>query len=154
RALIMRRWASLVEQHVEDLARILTAEQGKPLAEARGELVSAAAYIDFNGEEARRIRGETIPSHRADARILVTYQPIGVVAAITPWNFPAGMIARKVAPAIAAGCTVVLKPAPETPLTAFALAELGMRAGLPAGVLNVISGDAPAIGQVLCEHPD
>jgi succinate-semialdehyde dehydrogenase/glutarate-semialdehyde dehydrogenase len=153
RTLIMRRWAALVEQHVEDLACILTAEQGKPLAESRGELLSAAAYIDFNAEEARRIRGETIPSHRPDSRILVTYQPIGVVAAITPWNFPAGMVARKVAPALAAGCTVVLKPAPETPLTALALADLALRAGLPPGVLNVVTGDASAIGTMLCEHP-
>lgn len=154
RTLVLRKWAALVEQHVDDLARILTAEQGKPLAESRGELLSAAAYIDFYADEARRIRGETILPHRADARILVTYQPIGVVAAITPWNFPAGMVARKVAPALAAGCTVVLKPAPETPFTALALAELGVRAGLPAGSLNVLTGDAEAIGDVLCEHPD
>jgi succinate-semialdehyde dehydrogenase/glutarate-semialdehyde dehydrogenase len=153
RTVIMRRWAGLIEQHAADLARILTGEQGKPLAEARAELLSAAAYIDFNGEEARRVRGETIPSHRADARILVTYQPIGVVAAITPWNFPAGMIARKVAPALAAGCTVVLKPAPETPLIALALADLALRAGVPPGVLNVVTGNAAAIGKVLCEHP-
>jgi succinate-semialdehyde dehydrogenase/glutarate-semialdehyde dehydrogenase len=154
RTLILRRWAALVEANADDLARILTAEQGKPLAESRGEVLSAAAYIDFYADEARRIRGETILSHRADARILVTYQPIGVVAAITPWNFPAGMVARKVAPALAAGCTVVLKPAPETPFTALALAELGMRAGLPPGVLNVVTGDAETIGNVLCEHPD
>jgi len=154
RALVMRRWASLVENHADDVARILTAEQGKPLAESRGEVLSAAAYIDFYADEARRVRGETILPHRADARILVNYQPIGVVAAITPWNFPAGMVARKVAPALAAGCTVVLKPAPETPLTALALAELGMRAGLPAGALNVVTGDAEAIGDVFCEHPD
>jgi succinate-semialdehyde dehydrogenase/glutarate-semialdehyde dehydrogenase len=154
RTLIMRAWAALVERHADDVARILTAEQGKPLAEARGEVLSAAAYIDFYADEARRIRGETILPHRADARILVNYQPIGVVAAITPWNFPAGMVARKVAPALAAGCTVVLKPAPETPLTALALAELGVRAGLPAGALNVVTGDAAAIGDVFCEHPD
>lgn len=154
RMLVMRRWATLVERHADDLARILTAEQGKPLAEARGEVLSAAAYIDFYADEARRIRGETILPHRADARILVNYQPIGVVAAITPWNFPAGMVARKVAPALAAGCTVVLKPAPETPLTALALAELGARAGLPAGTLNVVTGDAEAIGDAFCEHPE
>ena len=154
RALVMRRWAALVESHANDLARILTAEQGKPLAESRGEVLSAAAYIDFYADEARRVRGETILPHRADARILVNYQPIGVVAAITPWNFPAGMVARKVAPALAAGCTVVLKPAPETPLTALALAELGVRAGLPAGTLNVVTGDAEKIGDVFCEHPD
>jgi len=154
RALVLRKWAALVEKNADDLACILTAEQGKPVAESRGEVLSAAAYIDFYAEEARRIRGETILSHRADARILVTYQPMGVVAAITPWNFPAGMVARKVAPALAAGCTVVLKPAPETPLTALALAELGVRAGLPPGALNVVTGDAEAIGNVLCEHPD
>ena len=154
RTLLLRRWAALVEQHVADLARILTAEQGKPLAEARGEILSAAAYIDFFADEARRIRGETIPSHRADARILVTYHPIGVVGAITPWNFPAGMVARKVAPALAAGCTVVLKPAPETPFTALALADLALRAGLPAGALNVVTGNAVEIGRTLCEHPD
>jgi succinate-semialdehyde dehydrogenase/glutarate-semialdehyde dehydrogenase len=154
RTLVMRAWAALVERHADDVARILTGEQGKPFAEARGEVLSAAAYIDFYADEARRIRGETILPHRADARILVNYQPIGVVAAITPWNFPAGMVARKVAPALAAGCTVVLKPAPETPLTALALAELGVRAGLPAGTLNVVTGDAEAIGDVFCEHPD
>jgi succinate-semialdehyde dehydrogenase / glutarate-semialdehyde dehydrogenase len=153
RTVVLRRWAALIEQNVDDLARILTGEQGKPLAESRAELLSAAAYVEFNADEARRVRGETIPSHRPDARILVTYQPIGVVAAITPWNFPAGMIARKIAPALAAGCTVVMKPAPETPLIALALAELGQRAGLPAGVLNVVTGDAVAIGKVLCEHP-
>lgn len=153
RSATLRRWADLITQHADDLARIMTAEQGKPLAEARGEVLSAAGYIAYYAEEGRRIGGEMRPSHRADSRILVVQQPIGVVGAITPWNFPAGMIARKVGPALAAGCTVVLKPAPETPLTALALAELGQRAGLPAGTLNVITGDAVAIGQALFEAP-
>lgn len=152
RGACLRRWAALVVEHATDLARILTAEQGKPLAEARGEVLAAAGAIEFFGEEARRIPGEMYASHRPDARIVVRYQPIGVVAAITPWNFPAGMIARKVGPALAAGCTVVLKPAPQTPFTALALAELGQRAGLPAGVLNVVTGDAEAIGGALMAH--
>lgn len=154
RGAALRRWADLIVQHASDLARIMTAEQGKPLAEARGEALSAAGYIAYYGEESRRIVGEMMASHRADSRILVVHQPIGVVGAITPWNFPAGMIARKVGPALAAGCTVVLKPAPETPLTALALAELGQRAGLPPGVLNVVTGDAVAIGQALFDAPE
>ncbi len=153
RATLLRRWFDLMLQHKEDLARILTSEQGKPLAEARGEIDYAASFVEFYAEEARRIYGETIPSHRADARIIVMRQPIGVVAAITPWNFPAAMITRKVAPALAAGCTAVVKPAPETPLTALALAVLAERAGIPAGVFNVITGDAPAIGGVMTSHP-
>ena len=153
RGAALRRWADLITQNTEDLARIMTAEQGKPLAEARGEVASAAGYVAYYGEESRRIGGEMRPSHRADSRIMVLHQPVGVVGAITPWNFPAGMIARKVGPALAAGCTVVLKPAPETPLTALALAELGQRAGLPAGALNVVTGDAAAIGQALFEAP-
>jgi succinate-semialdehyde dehydrogenase / glutarate-semialdehyde dehydrogenase len=153
RGAALRRWADLIVQHASDLARIMTAEQGKPLAEARGEVLSAAGYIAYYGEESRRIGGEVMASHRADSRIMVVHQPIGVVGAITPWNFPAGMIARKVGPALAAGCTVVLKPAPETPLTALALAELGQRAGLPPGALNVLTGDAVAIGQALFEAP-
>ena len=153
RAATLRRWADLITQHANDIARIMTAEQGKPLAEARGEVLSASGYIGYYGEESRRIGGEMRPSHRADSRIMVMHQPIGVVGAITPWNFPAGMIARKVGPALAAGCTVVLKPAPETPLTALALAELGQRAGLPPGTLNVITGDAVAVGQALFEAP-
>jgi succinate-semialdehyde dehydrogenase / glutarate-semialdehyde dehydrogenase len=149
RSTVLRRWAALLVQHADDLARILTAEQGKPLAEARGEIVSAAGYIDFFADEARRVPGEMTASHRSDCRIVVRHQPIGVVGAITPWNFPAGMIARKLAPALAVGCTVVLKPAPETPLTALAMAGLGVRAGLPAGTLNVVTGDAAAIGKAL-----
>lgn len=153
RSVIMRRWFDLMIANKDDLALIMTSEQGKPLAEARGEVDYAASFVEFYAEEAKRIYGETIPSHRPDARILVIRQPIGVVAAITPWNFPAAMITRKVAPAIAAGCAAVIKPAPETPLTALALAVLAERAGLPGGVLNIITGDAPAIGGVLTSHP-
>ena len=149
---ILRKWFDLIIANKEDLATIMTAEQGKPLAEARGEIDYAASFIEFFAEEAKRIYGETIPSHRADARILVLKQPIGVVCAITPWNFPAAMIARKVSPALAVGCTAVVKPAPETPLTALALGELALRAGIPAGVLNIVTGDAPAIGGVMCAH--
>ena len=143
---ILRRWYELIIENRDDLALILTSEQGKPLAEAKGEVDIAAAYVEFYAEEAKRIYGETIPSHRADARIVVIRQPIGVVAAITPWNFPASMITRKVAPALAVGCTVVLKPATETPLTALALAKLAERAGMPAGVFNVITGKSAEIG--------
>lgn len=153
RTRILRRWAELIIQNKEDLALILTSEQGKPLAEARGEIDIGAAYIEYSAEEGRRVYGETIPTHRSDARILVIKQPIGVCAAITPWNFPASMITRKIAPALAVGCTVVIKPAPDTPLTALALVELAIRAGLPAGTVNIVTGDAPAIGKVMCEHP-
>ena len=154
RANILRNWFNLIIANKEDLALIMTAEQGKPIAEARGEIDYAASFIEFFAEEAKRIYGETIPSHRSDARIIVLKQPIGVMAAITPWNFPAAMITRKVSPALAVGCTAVIKPAPETPLTALALGELALRAGIPAGVLNLITGDAPAIGQVMCTHDD
>ena len=150
RSQILRKWFDLIVENADELAAILTEEQGKPLAEARGEIIYAASFVEFYAEEAKRIYGETIPSPFADGRIVVIRQPIGVVAAITPWNFPAAMITRKVAPAFAAGCTAVVKPAPDTPLTAFAIAELAQRAGLPDGVLNVISGDAVAIGDVLC----
>ncbi len=153
RAAVLRRWFDLMIANKEDLAIIMTSEQGKPLAEARGEVDYAASFVEFYAEEAKRIYGETIPSHRADARIVVLKQPIGVIAAITPWNFPAAMITRKVSPAIAVGCTAVVKPAPETPLTALALGVLAERAGLPPGVLNLITGDAPAIGEVMCTHP-
>ncbi len=149
----LRTWFSLINENKEDLACILTSEQGKPLAEARGEIDYAASFIEFYAEEAKRIYGEVIPSPFPDSRIIVSKHPIGVVAAITPWNFPAAMITRKIAPALAAGCTVVVKPAPETPLTALALAVLAERAGIPPGVLNVITGDARAIGKVLTEHP-
>ena len=154
RARLMRRWFDLIVENRDDLACIMTAEQGKPLTEARGEIDYAAGYVEFYAEEAKRIAGETLPSHRADARMLVIRQPAGVVAAITPWNFPAAMITRKVAPALAAGCTTIVKPALETPLTALALAALAERAGLPAGVFNVVTGRASAIGPVLTSHPD
>jgi succinate-semialdehyde dehydrogenase / glutarate-semialdehyde dehydrogenase len=153
RSAIVRRWFDLIMANRKDLATILTSEQGKPFAEALGEIDYAASYVEFYAEEAKRVAGELLPSHRADARIMVLRQPIGVVAAITPWNFPAAMITRKVAPALAAGCTVVIKPAPETPLTALALAELAQRAGFPAGAFNVLTGDAIAIGGVLTSHP-
>ena len=154
RSAILRRWFDLMVKHADELAAILTREQGKPLAEAKGEILYAASFVEYYAEEAKRIYGETIPSPFADGRIVVIRQPIGVVAAITPWNFPAAMITRKVAPAFAAGCTAVVKPAPDTPLTAFALAALAQEAGLPDGVLNVISGDAIAIGGALCSSPD
>ena len=154
RAAILRRWFELILAHREDIAQIMTAEQGKPLAEARGEVDYAASFIEFYAEEAKRIYGEVIPSPWPDARIVTLRQPIGVMAAITPWNFPAAMITRKCAPALAAGCACVIKPAPETPLTALALGELALRAGIPAGVLNLVTGDAAAIGKVFCEHKD
>jgi len=153
RSNILRKWFELIIANREDLALILTSEQGKPLAEALGEVDIGAAYIEFFAEEARRVYGETIPTQRADARLLAIKQPIGVCGAITPWNFPNSMITRKVSPALAAGCTVVLKPANETPLSALALAELAERAGVPKGVLNIITGKASEIGLVLCEHP-
>lgn len=153
RARILRRWFELVMANREDLAMILTCEQGKPLAEAAGEITYAASFIEWFAEEAKRVYGETIPSHRADSRIVVLRQPVGVVAAITPWNFPAAMITRKAAPALAAGCTMVLKPATQTPLTALALAELGARAGLPKGVFNVVTGSARTIGAELTGSP-
>ncbi len=150
---LLRAWFELIIAHRDDLGMIMTLEQGKPLAEAKGEVDYAASFVEFFAEEAKRIYGETIPSHKADARIMVIRQPIGVVASITPWNFPAAMITRKVAPALAAGCTAVCKPAPETPLTALALAELADRAGLPKGVFNAITGDAPAIGGEMTSNP-
>jgi succinate-semialdehyde dehydrogenase/glutarate-semialdehyde dehydrogenase len=153
RATTLRRWSELMLEHQRDLAKIMTAEQGKPLAEAEGEIVHAAAFLEWFAEEGKRLYGEMIPAHQADKRILVFRQPIGVVAAITPWNFPAAMITRKVAPALAAGCTVVCKPAPQTPFSALALAELAERAGVPAGVFNVITGDAPAIGKEMTSNP-
>lgn len=154
RSKILRDWFTLIISNKEDLARILTSEQGKPLAEARGEIEYAASFVEFYAEETKRVYGELIPSPFSDTKIMVSKHAIGVVAAITPWNFPAAMVTRKVAPALAAGCTVIVKPAPETPLTALALAVLADQAGLPPGVLNVITGDAPAIGKVLTEHPD
>ena len=153
RSNILRKWFELIIANREDLALILTSEQGKPLAEALGEVDIGAAYIEFFAEEARRVYGETIPTQRPDARLLAIKQPIGVCGAITPWNFPNSMITRKVSPALAAGCTVVLKPANETPLSALALVALAEKAGVPKGVFNIVTGDAPPIGKVLCEHP-
>jgi succinate-semialdehyde dehydrogenase/glutarate-semialdehyde dehydrogenase len=153
RSAILRKWFDLIMANQEDLAQIMTAEQGKPIAEARGEIAYAASFVEFYAEEAKRIYGETIPSPFPNSRIIVQKQPIGVCAAITPWNFPAAMITRKCSPGLAAGCTFVVKPAPDTPLTALALAELAHRAGLPAGVLNIITGDAAAIGGVFTSHP-
>jgi succinate-semialdehyde dehydrogenase / glutarate-semialdehyde dehydrogenase len=150
---LLRRWYELQVGHGEDLAMIMTSEQGKPLAEARAEVEYAAAFTQFFAEDAKRVYGEIIPSHRSSGRILVMKQPVGVVGAITPWNFPVAMITRKIAPALAAGCTVVVKPAPETPLSALALAELALRAGLPDGVLNVVTGEAEAIGAELTANP-
>jgi succinate-semialdehyde dehydrogenase/glutarate-semialdehyde dehydrogenase len=146
RAQILKRWANLMVTHQEDLAQLLTAEQGKPLSEARSEVMYAASFLEWFGEEGKRAYGDVIPSHKSDARILVLKEPVGVVAAITPWNFPLAMVTRKLGPALAAGCTVVLKPSEETPLSAHALAVLGQEAGLPPGAINVVSGDAPAIG--------
>ncbi len=153
RAAIMMKWFGLLNQHADDLARIMTAEQGKPLAEARGEVIYGASFIEWFAEEAKRIYGETIPTTDNNKRYIVIKQPIGVCAAITPWNFPIAMITRKVAPALAAGCTVVIKPAEATPLSALAVAELALRAGMPSGVLNIITADADQsieIGKVLC----
>lgn len=150
RSIILRKWNDLIIANIEDLALILTSEQGKPFQEAKGEITYAASFVEFFAEEAKRIYGQIIPSPKNDARIMVLKQPLGVVAAITPWNFPAAMITRKVAPALAAGCTVICKPSEETPLTAFALAELFLRAGGPKGVLNVINGDGPEIGKIWC----
>ncbi|QRY79462.1 NAD-dependent succinate-semialdehyde dehydrogenase [Pseudomonas sp. PDNC002] len=142
----IRRWGELMLQRQDDLARLLSTEQGKPLAEAKGEVAYAASFLEWFAEEAKRVYGDVIPSHKGDARIVVIKQAIGVVAAITPWNFPLAMVTRKVGPALAAGCTMILKPSEETPLSAFALAVLAEEAGIPAGVFNIVSGDAPAIG--------
>ena len=153
RAQAMRRWFELVMANQDDLARLMTLEQGKPLAESRGEVAYGAAFLEWFGEEAKRIYGDTIPGHQTDKRIVVLKQPVGVVACITPWNFPLAMITRKAGPAIAAGCTVVLKPAEQTPFSALALAELAERAGIPAGVFNVITGDPTEIGPELTSNP-
>ena len=140
-------------QHQEDLARLMTTEQGKPLTESKGEVLYAASFLEWFAEEAKRVYGDTIPGHQADKRIVVIKQPIGVVACITPWNFPLAMITRKAGPAIAAGCTVVLKPASQTPFSALALAELAERAGIPKGVFNVVTGSASEIGGELTSNP-
>ncbi|EKN8280402.1 NAD-dependent succinate-semialdehyde dehydrogenase [Vibrio cholerae] len=151
KAKVLRRWYELIEQHHESLASLLTLEQGKPLAESKGEIHYAASFVEWYAEEAKRAYGELIPSHKTDARILVSRQPVGVVAAITPWNFPAAMITRKCAPAFAAGCAVVLKPAPDTPFTALALADLAQQAGIPDGLFQVVTGDAIEVGRALTE---
>jgi len=153
RAAILRRWFELIMAHRDDLARLMTAEQGKPLAEAQGEIAYAAGFIEWFGEEAKRAYGEVIPGHQADKRIVVLKQPVGVVAAVTPWNFPAAMITRKVGPALAAGCTMVLKPSELTPFSALALALLGEEAGLPAGVFNIVTGPPAPIGTVMTTDP-
>ncbi|WP_139776103.1 aldehyde dehydrogenase family protein, partial [Salmonella enterica] len=153
RANILRRWFNLMMEHQDDLARLMTLEQGKPLAEAKGEISYAASFIEWFAEEGKRIYGDTIPGHQADKRLLVIKQPIGVTAAITPWNFPSAMITRKAGPALAAGCTMVLKPASQTPFSALALAELARRAGIPAGVFNVVTGSAGDIGGELTSNP-
>ena len=153
RAAVLRRWFDLMIAHGGDLARLMTLEQGKPLAESKGEVAYGASFVEWFAEEAKRVYGETIPAPTGDKRLLVMKQPIGVCAAITPWNFPMAMITRKVAPALAAGCTVVVKPAEQTPLTALALAELAHRAGFPPGVFNVLTGDPVAIGGQLTASP-
>ncbi|MCF6301627.1 MAG: NAD-dependent succinate-semialdehyde dehydrogenase [Devosiaceae bacterium] len=154
RAGFLRKWFDLMVANADDLAKILTAEMGKPIAEAKGEILYGASFVEWFGEEAKRIYGDTIPGHQRDKRIVVIKQPVGVVGSITPWNFPNAMIARKVAPALAAGCTFVARPAELTPLSALAMAVLAERAGIPAGVFNVVPGsDASAIGKELCENP-
>jgi succinate-semialdehyde dehydrogenase/glutarate-semialdehyde dehydrogenase len=156
RAAVLRKWFELMLAHAEDLALLMTSEQGKPLAEARSEVAYAASFVEWFAEEAKRIQGDTLATTQADKRFLVLKQPVGVCAAITPWNFPAAMITRKVAPALAAGCTVVVKPAEQTPLSALALAELALRAGFPPGVINVLTGSAssaPKIGGELTANP-
>jgi succinate-semialdehyde dehydrogenase/glutarate-semialdehyde dehydrogenase len=156
RAAVMRKWFDLLNQHAADLAALMTAEQGKPLAEARGEVAYGASFVEWFAEEAKRVCGDVMASTWSDKRMVVLKQPIGVCAAITPWNFPIAMITRKVAPAIAAGCTIVIKPAEQTPLSALALAELAARAGMPAGVMNIVTADAQRsieVGKVLCDSP-
>lgn len=153
RSRILRRWFDLIQENVDDLALIMTSEQGKPLAEAKGEIAYAASYIEWFAEEGKRTYGDLIPSPWADKQIVVKKEPVGVCAAITPWNFPAAMITRKVAPALAAGCTIIVKPAEQTPLSALALAELAHRAGVPAGALSVITGKSREIGAALTSSP-
>ena len=155
RSIILRKWFDLLMANQEDLGRIMTAEQGKPFAEAKGEVAYGASFVEWFAEEAKRVNGETLPQFDNNRRLMVLKQPIGVCAAITPWNFPLAMITRKVAPALAAGCPVVIKPAELTPLTALAAAELAIRAGIPAGVLNILSADSDnsiAIGKVFCSN--
>lgn len=153
RSVVLRAWFDLIVAHADDLATILTAEQGKPLAEARGEILYGASFVEWYAEEGKRAYGDVIPTNVPGRQLLAVRQPIGVCAAITPWNFPMAMIARKLAPALAAGCTMVVKPAPDTPLSALALAELADRAGIPAGVVNVVPGPAEQVGGELTENP-
>jgi len=154
RSKIIRRWYELIVENADELALLLSKEQGKPLAEARGEIIYGANFVELFAEEAKRIYGETIPTHKADARVVIMRQPIGVVGAITPWNFPSAMITRKVAPALAVGCTAVVKPAEDTPLSALALADLAQRAGVPKGVFNVVTAKDPVpVGKALTESP-
>ncbi|RTF58525.1 aldehyde dehydrogenase family protein, partial [Serratia marcescens] len=153
RAQLLRRWFELMLEHQQDLASLMTLEQGKPLAESLGEIRYAASFIEWFAEQAKRTNGDIIPSPSSDKRLMVLKQGIGVCAAITPWNFPAAMITRKAAPALAAGCTLVVKPANETPYSALAMAELAERAGIPAGVFNVVTGNSQAIGAELTRHP-
>jgi succinate-semialdehyde dehydrogenase / glutarate-semialdehyde dehydrogenase len=156
RARVMRRWSDLMLEHLDDLALLLTMEQGKPLAESRAEVAYAASFLEWFGEEAKRVYGDTVPTYMPDRRVVVIKEPVGVTAGITPWNFPSAMITRKAAPAIAAGCTMVLKPAEQTPLSALAVAKLGEEAGLPAGVLSIVTGDAedaPVIGGEMTSNP-
>ena len=152
RAKILRRWSELLVMHKKDLAILMTAEQGKPLVESEGEILYAASFIEWFAEEAKRTYGETIPTNMADRRLLVIKEGIGVTAAITPWNFPAAMITRKAGPALAAGCAMIIKPAPDTPFTALSLCELGERAGIPKGILSVVTGDAIEIGYELTSN--
>jgi succinate-semialdehyde dehydrogenase/glutarate-semialdehyde dehydrogenase len=153
RSKLLRRWQELILENQEDLARLMTAEQGKPLAESRGEIAYAASFIEWFAEEAKRVYGDIIPAHQEDKRLIVIKQPVGVCAAITPWNFPAAMITRKAGAALAAGCTMVVKPASATPFSALALAELAGRAGIPAGVISVVTGASSAIGSELTGNP-
>ena len=153
RSVILRRWYELMMENQEDLAQLMTAEQGKPLVESRGEIVYAASFIEWFAEEGKRVYGDTIPQHQADKRIVVLKEPIGVCVAITPWNFPAAMITRKAGPALASGCTMVVKPASATPFSALAMAELAERAGVPKGVLSVVTGSAGAVGGEMSSNP-
>jgi succinate-semialdehyde dehydrogenase/glutarate-semialdehyde dehydrogenase len=153
RAALIKKWHDLLLENQEDLAQLMTAEQGKPLAESRGEIGYAASFLEWFAEEGKRIYGDLIPSYASDRRLMVFKEPVGVCAAITPWNFPAAMITRKVGPALAAGCTMVIKPAAETPLSALAMGQLAIEAGIPAGVVNIVVGDAKEIGQVLTSSP-
>jgi succinate-semialdehyde dehydrogenase/glutarate-semialdehyde dehydrogenase len=153
RATLLKRWHDLMMAHQDDLAVLMTAEQGKPLAEAKGEIAYAASFIEWFAEEGKRIYGDVIPGHQTDKRIMVLRQPVGVVAAITPWNFPAAMITRKAGPALASGCTIIVKPATQTPFSALAMAELADRAGIPPGVFNVVTGSASAIGGEMTANP-